>query len=108
MRRILMILTAVLAMAVLPQMASAGGFAFMPVDIYVDSGQRPLAAYQFELRFDSVAYSIVGIEGGEGALAEAPYYDNRGMEGGRIIIASGISIGSGLGSGRRSMRRTVS
>jgi hypothetical protein len=80
------VLAAVILLA--PLAAQAGDFSFMPLDIYIDSGDEPLAAYQFELRYDSWAYSIAGIEGGEGALSEAPYYDPRGMDAGRIVIAS--------------------
>ena len=87
MKRLLAMLMAA-ALVLAPLAAAAGDFSFMPLDIYIDSGDEPLAAYQFELRYDSWAYSIAGIEGGEGALAEAPYYDPRGMESGRIVIAS--------------------
>ena len=85
-RFLIPVLAAALLLA--PLAAAAGDFSFMPLDIYIDSGGEPLAAYQFELRYDSWAYSIAGIEGGEGALGEAPYYDPRGMETGRIVIAS--------------------
>ncbi len=45
----------------------------MPVDAFVDSGDRPLAAYQFE--FTAVRGEIVGLEGGESVFTDAPYYD---------------------------------
>ena len=87
-QKIISVLIATAVMALAPMTVKAGDFSFMPLGVYIESGDRPLAAYQFELRFDSWAYSIVGVEGGEGALNEAPYYDSRGMESGRIVIAS--------------------
>ncbi len=90
---------------------------FAPVHIYLDSGGKPLAAYQFEL----VAWAsrpwiqnhgqdaratvpgtikIVGVEGGEHpAFREAPYYDPAALMNDRIIIAA-FNTGRDLPSGR--------
>ncbi len=62
---------------------------FAPVHIYIDSGSRPLAAYQFELKATSGQIKIVGVEGGEHpAFREAPYYDPAALMNDRIIIAA--------------------
>ncbi len=62
---------------------------FQAVDIYVDANNQPLAAYQLELKADSDAVKIAGIEGGEHpAFREAPYYDPRAMQHERVVIAA--------------------
>ena len=62
---------------------------FAPVHIYIDSGDKPLAAYQFELKATSGQIKIVGVEGGEHpAFREAPYYDPAALMNDRIIIAA--------------------
>jgi len=44
---------------------------FAAIDVIVDSGATPLAAYQFEMRSRTPGVEIVGIEGGEhSAFAE--------------------------------------
>ena len=78
---------------------------FEAVDVYVDSGQSALAAYQFELTVASGNATIVGVEGGEhAAFASAPYYDPAALAGGRIII-SALSTGSELPAGRTRVAR---
>ena len=44
---------------------------FAPVHIYLDSGDKPLAAYQFELKATTGTIKIVGIEGDSFRLREA-------------------------------------
>lgn len=79
---------------------------FAPVHIYLDSGDTPLAAYQFELvcsvpvrtsqegnppKADHYkpAVKIVGVEGGDHpAFNNAPYYDPAALANNRIIIAA--------------------
>jgi len=62
---------------------------FVPLHIYIDSGQAPLAAYQFELKTLAGHVEIVGVEGGEHpAFTHAPYYDPAALMNNRIIIAS--------------------
>lgn len=89
------------------QPANEPSVRFSPLHIYIDSGSRPLAAYQFELvcSVPVRAYShgqdnasrrhyerqirIVGVEGGEHkAFQEAPYYDSAALAQDRIIIAA--------------------
>lgn len=62
---------------------------FQAVDIYVNSGATPLAAYQLEFKSGSGNCKIVGVEGGEpAAFKAAPYYDPKAMQRERVIIAA--------------------
>ncbi|RPJ18950.1 MAG: hypothetical protein EHM35_21285 [Planctomycetaceae bacterium] len=73
---------------------------FAPVHVYIDSGSRPLAAYQFDLKATSGQIKIVGVEGGEHpAFNEAPYYDPAALMNNRIIIAA-FNMGDDLPTGR--------
>jgi len=69
----------------------AAGVQFRAVDIYVDSKQQPLAAYQLEFSVTNAASAakIVGIEGGETpAYSEPPFYDPQAMQHERVVIAA--------------------
>lgn len=85
---------------------------FAPLHIYLDSGNKPLAAYQFELKAVAGQIKIVGVEGGQHkAFKEAPYYDPKvlhdptaynnttALRSDRIIIAA-FDTGSELPKGR--------
>lgn len=73
---------------------------FMPLDIYLDSGENLLAAYQFELIVTSGDVRIVGVEGGEDpAFNDAPYYDPEALTHDRIVIAA-YSMDTDLPTGR--------
>ena len=72
----------------LPALSVAGDVLFYPVDIYVDSGERPLAAWQIEVHYNDADISITGVEGGDYPFTEPPYYDHPGMRSGRIILAT--------------------
>jgi len=62
---------------------------FGAVDIYVDSGSTPLAAYQLEFAATNGLARIVGIEGGEpAAFREPPFYDPKAIQHQRVILAS--------------------
>jgi hypothetical protein len=74
--------------------ATAGEMTFYPVEVFVDSGERPLSAYQIEFTYDGSALTVVGIEGGEDPFGDAPYYDSAGMTGGRIVIAAFTTDGN--------------
>ncbi len=77
-----------------------GRVRFAPVHVYLDSGDIPLAAYQFELKARTGQIKIVGVEGGEHpAFQEAPYYDPAALMNDRIIIAA-FNTGSDLPQGR--------
>ncbi len=72
---------------------------FAPLHIYLDSGSKSLAAYQFELKAAG-QIKIVGVEGGQHkAFEEAPYYDPAALANDRIIIAA-FNTGSELPKGR--------
>ena len=98
--------------------ATEGRVRFAPVHIYLDSGDKPLAAYQFELvcsvpvrayspsednasrRHYEPRIKIVGVEGGEHpAFREAPYYDPAALMNDRIIVAA-FNTGTDLPHGR--------
>lgn len=73
---------------------------FAPLHIYLDSGTRPLAAFQFELKATTGRIKIVGVEGGQhAAYKKPPYYDPAALANDRIIIA-GFNTGSELPAGR--------
>ena len=62
---------------------------FEAVDVYVDSANAPLAAYQVEFTAETGTITIVGIEGGEhAAFSEPPYYDPKAMRANRAVIAA--------------------
>jgi hypothetical protein len=73
---------------------------FRAVDLFVDSGNQPLAAYQ--LSFAVADARIVGIEGGEhSAFSEPPYYDPQAMRTNHAIIAAfSTATGDQLPRGR--------
>lgn len=73
---------------------------FAPLHIYLDSGNRSLAAFQFELKAATGQIEIVGVEGGEHkAFSEPPYYDPAALAQDRIIIAA-FNTGHDLPTGR--------
>ena len=62
---------------------------FVMVDVMLDPGGLPLAAYQIELTASEPEVKIVGVEGGDhAAFAEPPYYDPAALSDHRIIIAA--------------------
>ena len=81
---------------------------FAPLHIYLDSGSRALAAYQFELKAApgkpapaKAGVKIVGVEGGEHkAFKEAPYYDNAALHKSNRIIIAAFNTGLDLPQGR--------
>jgi hypothetical protein len=59
------------------------------VDVFVDSGAQPLAAYQLTFRATSGDVKIVGIEGGgHPAYKAAPYYDPEAIQHERVVLAA--------------------
>ena len=74
---------------------------FAPLHIYIDSGNKSLAAYQFELKTTAGQIKIVGVEGGSHeAFKEAPYYDKAALYAKDRIIIAAFSTGSNLPKGR--------
>lgn len=79
---------------------------FQAVDVFVDSGGTPLAAYQVEAFYDPRRVQILGLEGGEReGFREAPHYDAAGMTGGRIIIAAFVDSDGKASAGRQRVAR---
>lgn len=71
-----------------PRKLEIVGNRFVAVDVYVDAGDRKLAAWQAEIRTDDRA-AIVGVEGGEAvAYREPPTHDPAALQGGKIILAA--------------------
>jgi hypothetical protein len=61
---------------------------FRAVDLYIDSGDKPLAAYQIDFSVAGDA-KIIGIEGGEHpAFVQPPFYDPKAMQQERVIVAA--------------------
>jgi hypothetical protein len=72
---------------------------FVPVAVRIDTGGRPLAAWQVEIRIASGDARIVGVEGGEHpAFAEPAYYDRAALRERRIVLAA-FHTGNDLPSG---------
>ncbi|MDX2166940.1 MAG: hypothetical protein SF182_07755 [Deltaproteobacteria bacterium] len=72
---------------------------FRPVEIWLDSGDVPLAAYQLEISAGGDAV-IVGVEGGATPpFTDPPRYDPAALQGGRIILAT-FSTAADLPRGR--------
>jgi len=62
---------------------------FRAVDIYVDSKDKPLAAYQIEFSVTNGNAKIVGIEGSDHrAFSAPPFYDAKAIQNERVIIAA--------------------
>ena len=62
---------------------------FTTVDIFIDSGTHPLAAWQLHFSLKSGEAKIVGIEGGEHpAFRQPPYYDPKAIQRERVILAA--------------------
>ena len=62
---------------------------FCAVDIFIDSKNAPLAAYQLEFSATNGVAKIVGIEGGDSAaFHEPPFYDTKAIQHERVIIAA--------------------
>ena len=79
---------------------NAAGIRFEAVDVFVDSPDKAIAAYQLEFAVTNGVAKIVGIEGGEHpAFREAPLYDPKAMQGERVVIAA-FSTDPDLPSGK--------
>lgn len=56
---------------------------FEAVDIVIDTGGRPMAAFQFEVTADA---KLVSVENGD-LQERPPYHDPAALQGGRVIVA---------------------
>jgi len=87
------------ALVVVAHAGSAQG-RFRTVDVYVETWDTPLAAYQVEITARDDSAKIVGVEGGEHpAYRSAPYYDPSALHRDRIVLG-GLSTSSDLPTGR--------
>jgi hypothetical protein len=88
------------------QQADPTGPRFGYVDIFIDSGETPLAVYQVELRATAGDIRIVGVEGGDAAaFAEPPHYDPAALLEGERIVLGAFSTGDALPAGRTRIAR---
>jgi len=77
-----------------------GSIHFRAVQIYVDTGDKPLAAYQFDLTATAGDVTLVGLEGGDHpAFKPAPYYDTLALLNNKVIVAA-FSTAADLPRGR--------
>jgi hypothetical protein len=77
------------------------------IDIFVDSGAEPLAAYEVEFNDPTGRIRIIGVEGGDPAAFKAPpYYDPAALGRGRIVLAA-YSTGSDLPTGKVRVARLL-
>jgi len=73
---------------------------FANVDVYIDSGNQPLATYQFELKVRNADAAIVGVESGDiKGFQDPPFYDPAALSENRIIIGA-YDTGSDLPVGK--------
>ena len=80
---------------------------FEAVDVFVDSGDKPLAAYQVELTAKAGDALLAGLEGGEhAAFRPAPYYDPRALLNNKVIVAA-FSTAADLPHGRTRVARLM-
>jgi hypothetical protein len=62
---------------------------FVTYDLFVDPGDRPLAAYQVDVRCTTNNALLSGLEGGDAQpFGDAPYYDPRALVNERIVVAA--------------------
>jgi hypothetical protein len=88
MKNFVQIITA-LATSFICSVAAAPGIEFRTVDLFIDSHDQPLAAYQLDWSIATQNATIVGIEGGEHpAFRNPPYYDPKAIQHERVIVAA--------------------
>ncbi len=81
-------IAALLAVTIVCAQDDVQSVRFDAIDVYVQTGDRPLAAYQLDLSAAKGDVTIVGIEGGESEVFTAPpYYDPSAIQNDRVIIA---------------------
>jgi len=86
--RVLILLLSLQAVSAGPQ-ATETAARFETVDVFVDTTDKGLAAYQLEFFATAGAVKIAGIEGGaHPAFATPPYYDPKAMQQDRVILAA--------------------
>ncbi|MCH8315150.1 MAG: hypothetical protein IIA64_04175 [Planctomycetes bacterium] len=82
-------IAALLAVTIVCAQDDVQSIRFDAIDVYVQTGDEPLAAYQLDLSAAKGDVTIVGIEGGQSEVFTAPpYYDPAAIQNDRVIIAS--------------------
>jgi len=78
---------------------------FTYVDLYLDSGEHDVAAWQIEFAAETGDVALVGVEGGDHPAFKAPpLYDPAALNGKRIIVAA-YSLDEELPAGRTRVAR---
>jgi hypothetical protein len=92
-------------------MATPAQLRFQALDLFIDSGDTPLAAYQVEIRAAAAHARLVGVEGGEpasGPFVDPPYYDPAALHEDQLaerIILAAFSTAHELPTGRTRVAR---
>lgn len=71
---------------------------FRAFDVWVDAGDAALGAWQVEVTGKGKAL-VVGVEGGDGAYKEPPFYDPAALHAERIVLA-GLTLAKDPPRGR--------
>ena len=90
-----------------PAPAGAPAVRFSFLDVYLDVGAKPLAAYHVELTPTGGDVVLTGLEGGEhAAFGDAPYYDPAALHQAksRVIVAA-FNTGADLPHGKTRVAR---
>ena len=88
-RSTLLLLAALLGTLLAQPAATKETIRFQAVDIFIDSKDTPLAAYQLEFLVKTGDAKVVGVEGGEHpAFEDAPFFDPKAIQHERVIIAA--------------------
>ena len=68
---------------------TAANIRFIPVDIIIDPGDKPISAYQFDLKVTSGNARLSGVEGGDCKAFKQPgFYDPKALNKGHIKLAA--------------------
>jgi len=107
MRRLALLAAAVIGAALAgEQKPEPPAVSFRAVDLSVDSGDAALAAYQVEVSYDAKRVKVVGVEGGQAeGFREAPYFDEAGKTGGRIVLGAFVADDKLAGKGAQRVAR---
>lgn len=78
---------------------------FGVLDVFIDAGDTPLAAYEFELATKAGDVTLVGIERGDDPnFQDPPYYDPAALTQSRVIVGA-FSLAEQLPQGRTRVAR---
>jgi hypothetical protein len=104
-RLAVLVLVLAAAAAAGPASAQEPPARFRTIDVVIDAGTGPLAAWQVAIRAAGDG-QLVGIEGGDApAYREPPYYDPRALGRGVVVLAGFSTERDGLRTGRQRVAR---